>query len=768
MKKHHQVGILVGVLVLAGLFLISRQNYLLFHGIAEIFSIVVACGIFMVAWNARRNLDNDYLLFLGIAYLFVAAVDTIHTLAYTGMGVFPGFTTDLPTQLWIAARYGEGLSLLIAPWFIRRRLKVPWAFTVYILAFTLLMLSLFLWEVFPACFVEGMGLTPFKKTSEYVISVILLASMMILLKRREDFEPRVLRMLVASILITIGSELAFTFYVHAYGLSNLVGHFLKTLSFYLIYRAIIQTGLARPYEVLFRNLKKSEEAVRERARMNELLLDSLPYPAMLIERGRIVLAANRIARDQGARVGGYCWFDFGRSKNIPQEHRRSAPPGGTKCTFCLADEAFTRGKATNDPDVSAFGQLWDTWWVPLDDRVYLHYAINVTERRRVEETLKRAHDEMEIRVEERTAELAKTIELLRNEITERRRVETALRESEDKYSTLVEESLTGVYIQQDGRIEFANERYAEIFGYSREEIIGMKSLGLVHPEDRSMVAEFRDQRLRGKGAPPEYESRGLTKDGRTIWVMRRNRRITYRGRPAVMGNLVDVTIRRRMEEDLRLLSSRLLSAEEKERKRIAQELHDSIGQSLGAIKFKVENTLNRLTDAASDWVLEALRDIIPLTQKAIEEVRRIVMDLRPSTLDDLGILPTISWFCREFERIYADIRIEREIDLQERDVPDTLKTVIYRVLQEALNNVAKHSGANLVRLSLKKRGGRVAMDIEDNGTGFDHERRLFREDPEGGFGLASMRERTQMSGGTFVLETGSGRGTAIRVSWSVD
>ncbi|MBA7697105.1 hypothetical protein ES703_105763 [subsurface metagenome] len=108
-----------------------------------------------------------------------------------------------------------------------------------------------------------MGLTPFKKISEYIISLILLASIAVLIQRRKAFDTGVLRLLLASIMVTIASELSFTFYVHAYGLPNLIGHFFKIISFYLIYKAIIQTGLINPYNLLFRNLKQSEEVLRK-------------------------------------------------------------------------------------------------------------------------------------------------------------------------------------------------------------------------------------------------------------------------------------------------------------------------------------------------------------------------------------------------------------------------------------------------------------------------------------------------------------------------
>ena len=255
-------ALVLAALVLVGLAATELYSYLLFHSLAEIFSIVVACGIFMVVWNSRRFVDNSYLMFIAIAFLFVAGVDALHTLAYKGMGVFKGDDADLATQLWIGARYLHSISLLLAALHIGRKVRANLVFAGYALAVFLLLGSIFYWEVFPACFVEGTGLTPFKRISEYTICLILLASMALLLRHRREFDPRLLRLLALSIVATIASELAFTFYISVYGLSNMLGHLLKIIAFYLIYKAVIETRLVRPYNILFRGLKQSEEALR--------------------------------------------------------------------------------------------------------------------------------------------------------------------------------------------------------------------------------------------------------------------------------------------------------------------------------------------------------------------------------------------------------------------------------------------------------------------------------------------------------------------------
>jgi len=147
-------------------------------------------------------------------------------------------------------------------------------------------------------------------------------------------------------------------------------------------------------------------------------------------------------------------------------------------------------------------------------------------------------------------------------------------------------------------------------------------------------------------------------------------------------------------EALRNLSSRLLSAHEEERKRIAGEIHDVLGSCLGAIKFMVEGATQQIAETPPVST-EALNDIVPVVQEGIEECRRIQQDLRPSMLDDLGLLPALSWFCRRFQTIYSGIHIEQENGIEETEIPDALKIAIYRVTQEGMNNIAKHSRASL-------------------------------------------------------------------------
>ena len=178
--------------------------------------------------------------------------------------MFQGWTSDLPTQLWVAPRHLEAISLLLAPLFLLRKMKTAYVFIGYTLASCLILLSIFWWKIFPTCWVEGSGLTPFKIASEYIICAILLAAAFLLYQKREMFDKSVFRLIVASIFMTIASEISFTLFVDLFGFFNQLGHFFMIISFYLIYRATIQIGLQKPYSLLFRNLKRSEEEL-ERA-----------------------------------------------------------------------------------------------------------------------------------------------------------------------------------------------------------------------------------------------------------------------------------------------------------------------------------------------------------------------------------------------------------------------------------------------------------------------------------------------------------------------
>jgi len=286
MKQNHYRAIrwfayaAVLVLIVLCLYAASLYSYLLFHSTVEEFSILIAFGVFLVGWYSVRYTDDRIFLFLGIAFFFIGMTDWLHTLAFWGMGVFPVGGTNLSAQLWIAARYLESITLVLAPLVKRRNLSRTYLAVAYSIAFGLLLATIFVWKVFPTCFIEGTGLTPFKVLSEYVISALLAISGFLFYTRRQDFDPDVIRLLIAALCVTIASELALTLYTDAYGLLTRSGHYLKIVAFYLIYRALVRASLIRPYDTLFRDLQHSKENEAERASRLEQVnteLESFSY-----------------------------------------------------------------------------------------------------------------------------------------------------------------------------------------------------------------------------------------------------------------------------------------------------------------------------------------------------------------------------------------------------------------------------------------------------------------------------------------------------------
>lgn len=225
---------------------------------------------------------------------------------------------------------------------------------------------------------------------------------------------------------------------------------------------------------------------------------------------------------------------------------------------------------------------------------------------------------------------------------------------------------------------------------------------------------------------------------------------------------------RKSEKELKLLASQLLTAQEKERRRIALDLHDNVTQPLVALKLRIEHAMIEVGDSNSNKKMTELeKRLLPIVQESIDEVRTMYMRLRPSILDDLGLMATLTWLWRDFQDTNPHIHIQREIDIAESEIPDSLKIVIFRVIQEGLNNIVRHSKADQVQVTLTMVNDIVELTVQDNGIGFSIEKALSVDDSLRGMGLSSMRERTELTGGKLRINSENGKGTQILVAWPI-
>lgn len=261
-------------------------NYLFFHTLVELLRVVVLGGVFVLGWHTRRWSNNSALLVLSIAAGFIGVLELLHALTYKGMGLMALDDPNTPTQLWLAFRYLEALAVLIAVLSLGKKVHIPSNFLGFGLLATLFCVTIFNGQ-FPDAFIEGEGLTPFKIYSEWVMILAFLASAFLLLNAKNHLEKDVRWLLAAAMLCNALSSFAFTQYLGVFDLTNQIGHCLLIVSTYLIYRAILVTGLLTPYELLFVDLKKNEQRLealiaessanlRATQALNTAFIDNIP------------------------------------------------------------------------------------------------------------------------------------------------------------------------------------------------------------------------------------------------------------------------------------------------------------------------------------------------------------------------------------------------------------------------------------------------------------------------------------------------------------
>jgi PAS domain S-box-containing protein len=332
---------------------------------------------------------------------------------------------------------------------------------------------------------------------------------------------------------------------------------------------------------------------------------------------------------------------------------------------------------------------------------------------------------------------------------------------------IIIEDLSGIVVELN--------REAEIeYGWSREELIGKPVDTLFLPERCHLATNLRERCCAGEEIR-NWEGLRKARSGRIIPTLLTVFPLTDEsGEVAFVATICkDISVRKETEAQLndakhhlQMLSRKSMEALEADRRSVARELHDSIGGSLAAIKFGLEEVAGQaVRDPACGSVL--LGTLISHLADTIKETKRISANLRPLSIDDLGLLATIEWYTRQFSQRYENIRLVRQIEVQEHEVPEEFKIVIYRVMQEALTNAARHSKADTINIRLKKDANRLELEVEDNGCGFNPHEALESSDGLSGYGLRGMQERAEICGGSISIQSHPGAGTHIRATLPV-
>jgi len=700
-------------------------------------------------------MQNDYLLFIGIAYLFIGGLDLIYMLAYPGMKVFRGYGPNLSNQLWVSARYLESLSLLVAPFFIRRRLRINITIPVYVSLFTVLILSIFYWEIFPACFEEQNGLTMFNKISDFVIISILLASLILLFRERDNFDPKVLQFLSWSIGFTVLSELISTMYTRPYEAADMIGHLLKLISFYLIYKALIEIGLKEPYNLLFRDLKQSEQELQKaRDELEERVQQRTAELAQSEERFRLMAET----------IPDVFWISTpGLERMLYVSPAYEKIWGRSLKSLYESPKSFTDAVHPEDMNrvVTVLSDQSKGFWK-------LEYRIRTPDGsiRWIMDRGFPVHDSQGQVCLMTGAAM---------DITQLKLTENELQESYRRMDAFFEHTITPlVFLDKEFRFIRVNDAYARACQKDISEFAGRNHFELYpHDENHRIFKQVVKTKIPYQAVSkpfsfPDHPEWGITYwDWSLVPILDNNGDVEF-----LVFSLKDVTERKRAEEkifadqeQLRAMSAELLMVEERERRNIAVELHDSIGQILAFLKIEL-GELQR--SGSSQESIQTVRHIREQVEQAIKQTRTLTFEMSPPELYTLGLEPALSELARRFTEA-RNLKCFVEQSGQSKSLTNHTNVLLYRSVRELLINAAKHAWAKAVKINLCWSNDKVEITVEDDGTGFnpDDLDRTQVGHPTG-FGLFSIRERLIHFGGSLDIQSCKGKGTRITLSVPVE
>lgn len=419
----------------------------------------------------------------------------------------------------------------------------------------------------------------------------------------------------------------------------------------------------------------------------------------------------------------------------------------------IVDDIDSDPRWTDYRDLALDNKLRACWSVPIknvDGKVLGTFAFYFDHARRPSPA--------ELLTIEHGAQLA-------SQALQRHFVAQELQRSEERYRTVVEWSPMGILIHQNGRIVFCNPSAMEMHrAATAQDLLGRQMLELIHPDDRARVEALRRQVLMSRQSTPETEIRCLQLDGNVIDLQTKAAPTLFDGEPAVQVVMFDITERKRAQEllranqqKLRLLSARVLAAQETERRRVAHELHDELGQSLTAIKINLQSQQRLVSGQPGVLFGENIR----IVEQALQHVRGLALALRPSMLDDLGLVSALRWLTDQARQRHGmDVRLWIG-DMVGRLAPD-LETAVFRIVQEALTNIERHAGASKVEVTADiAEDGALEVHIRDDGAGFDVE--AMRERASGGasMGVLGMAERAALVGGELSIHASPGQGCCI-------
>ena len=751
------------------IYLTSLYSFLLFHTLIELITIVIGSAIFILTWNTRNRTENHYLVFIGIAFLFVSIIDLVHTLSYKGMDLFVGFDANLPAQLWIAARALQAFSFLTALLFLHRKIRAYPVLAGFSVVTAGLLASIF-FRIFPDCYVEGNGLTQFKIVAEYVISLILIISTVLFYRSRMHFDKKVAAWFIAALLCTVASELIFTSYTGVSDASNILGHFFTLIAFGFIYKAIIETGINQPQDLFFRKLQESEKNFRA-------LIESSPIPMIISSKNdQDTVYVNR----KFTEVFGYTLEDIPDAESWWQA-------------------AY--------PDPLYREEISNTWNLRVEDAIQSQSEIKPVEAKI---TTKSGEEKTCISYLSSIGEINLVV---CQDISELKTVIEALQQSEQNFRLLIDSlPVPLALINSEQKTEYLNPKFTETFGYTRQDIPDTETWSrqaYPDPEYRDEIErswqESTIEAIRNKKEIKANDVQVVCKDGSQRIV---EGRLSQIGRKLLLL-YNDVTERKQMEDALQT-ERELLKQRIEQRTQELRYANENLSRAarmkdefLAAMSHELRTPLNSilgLAEVLQEQIYGSLNDQQLRYMKIIEDSGQHLLALINDILDvskfeagemtlnnDMVNVVALSQSSLKFiENIAAkkNIHIKTQFDPQVETMsadPRRLKQILVNLLSNAVK-FTPEGGTIGLEVEGNVKNATVDFTVWDTGIGIAQKdlKQLFKpfiqldsslsRSYEGtGLGLALVYRLVQLHGGSVNVtsEINQGSRFTITMPWKM-
>ena len=718
------VPLVIGVVLVS----ISQMNFLLFHTMAELVTVVIAVLMTVVAWQTFSFTRNNFLLYFGSAYLWIGVLDLMHLLHYKGMGVFAVTNTDVAVQYWVLTRYLESFLLVTATWFLANKINFRLMFFVY----GLLALSILVFVKsgnVPVMFVEGAGLTDIKIVSEYIIVVILMLAFFQLYKKRNMLDSKVSRLILASIVLTICSELAFTLYIDVYGMSNIIGHLFKFISFWLMFVAMVSAILHEPFTAMARNSST---------------YDAIPDATLVVDSAGVIHQANQaacilagVSKDELVGDTSHKWF---HGSDVSKKD-------------CFVCSNTREGK-----------------------KLYAFEINDVANNRWLNFTLSAIGGEKEYKG---------VVEVIRD-ITQRKFIEQKLEEVNDLKNSIVENLPAMLFVKQaeGNRYVEWNKAAEEITGLKREEMLGKNDYDFFTDDEAAFYIEM-DKKVLSEGKLHDIPEETIHTKYKGVRLLHTRKIPIFNNKGEasyLLGISQDITEQRENEEVLR--RSQKMEAVGQLSGGIAHDFNNQLGIVTGYLEFLKE--FLKTEEKQSAWVnsarkaafrcVDLTKQLMLFSRTKSPERTNVDINVIITEMEDIiqkSVTPQVSVVYQFDEKLwpveidkgeFEDIVINMVINSRDAMESDGCISI-------GTSNIYLDDEVMVVNQGLKP-GEYVMLEIMDNGSGMSADvvehifEPFFTTKAVGsgtGLGMAMVYSFVQRYDGTIKVVSSIGSGTSIRV-----